>query len=56
MMKKRRDDLADFYKKSGRMPSFSELGTMWGLRSKNAVFKTIPIPPRSAELLPYPIK
>lgn len=41
MIKKRIDDLADFHKKSGRMPSFSELGKLWGLRSKNAVFKAI---------------
>ena len=41
MMKKRRDDLADFYKKNGRMPSFSELGSLWGLKSKNAVSKAV---------------
>lgn len=41
MIKKRIDDLADFNKKSGRMPSYSELGNLWGLKSKNAVFKTI---------------
>lgn len=41
MLKKRIDDIADFHKKNGRMPSYSELSNIWGLRSKNAVFKTI---------------
>lgn len=33
--------LADFYGQNGRMPSFSELGDLWGLKSKNAVSKVI---------------
>jgi repressor LexA len=41
MMEKRKEDLADFYKRSGRMPSFSELASLWGLKSKNAVFKAV---------------
>lgn len=41
MMKKRKEDLADFYRNSGRMPSFSELGSLWGLKSKNSVFKAV---------------
>ena len=34
-------DIAQFYKKNGRMPSFSEIGEMTGLQSKNAVFKLV---------------
>ncbi len=30
-----------FYKEKGRMPSFSEIGEITGLRSKNAVFKVV---------------
>lgn len=33
--------MRDFYRDSGRMPSFSELGSLWGLRSKNAVSKAV---------------
>jgi len=33
--------VADFYASRGRMPSFSELGELWGLSSKNAVSKII---------------
>ena len=33
--------LADFYGQNGKMPSFSELGGLWGLRSKNAVSKVV---------------
>jgi len=33
--------LADFYSDRGRMPSFSELGVLWRLRSKNAVSKVV---------------
>jgi repressor LexA len=33
--------LADFYGQNGRMPSFSELGDLWGLKSKNAVSKVV---------------
>ena len=34
-------DIARFHAKTGRMPSFSELGELTGLRSKNAVFKLV---------------
>jgi repressor LexA len=34
-------EIAGFYRKRGRMPSFSEIGELTGLRSKNAVFKLI---------------
>jgi SOS regulatory protein LexA len=34
-------DISHFYYQKGRMPSFSEIGEMVGLRSKNAVFKLI---------------
>lgn len=34
-------DISRFYHKKGRMPSFSEIGEMAGLSSKNAVFKLI---------------
>ena len=34
-------DISHFYGQKGRMPSFSEIGEMVGLRSKNAVFKLI---------------
>ncbi len=33
--------IARFYNKNGRMPSFSEIAEMTGLRSKNAVFKLV---------------
>ncbi len=33
--------LTDFYGQNGRMPSFSELGDLWGLKSKNAVSKVV---------------
>lgn len=33
--------LTGFYREQGRMPSFSELGVLWGLKSKNAVFKMV---------------
>ncbi len=33
--------LAQFYHQKGRMPSFSELGEMTGLKSKNAVSKLV---------------
>jgi len=32
-------EITSFYHKKGRMPSFSEIGKITGLRSKNAVFK-----------------
>jgi repressor LexA len=34
-------DISLFYSEKGRMPSFSEIGEMVGLRSKNAVFKLV---------------
>lgn len=34
-------DIAVFFGKSGRMPTFSEIGTITGLRSKNAVSKLV---------------
>ena len=34
-------DISHFYYQKGRMPSFSEIAEMVGLRSKNAVFKLI---------------
>ncbi len=33
--------LADFYREKGRMPSFSEMGRLWGLSSKNAVSRAV---------------
>jgi len=33
--------LKNFYQTTGRMPSFSELGGLWGLKSKNAVSKIV---------------
>ena len=40
-LKSRVRDIAKFYKKSGRMPSFSEIGEITGLQSKNAVSKLV---------------
>ncbi len=40
-LRSRIGDITRFYKQSGRMPSFSEIGEMTGLRSKNAVFKLV---------------
>jgi repressor LexA len=34
-------EIARFYHKNSRMPSFSEIGELCGLRSKNAVFKLV---------------
>jgi repressor LexA len=34
-------EISRFYHQKGRMPSFSEIGEMTGLQSKNAVFKLI---------------
>lgn len=40
-LRSRIGDISRFYRLSGRMPSFSEIGEMTGLRSKNAVFKLV---------------
>ncbi len=40
-MQSRIREITQFYRKTGRMPSFSEIGEMTGLRSKNAVFKLV---------------
>src|SRR4030067_750314 len=40
-LKARVNAIARFYKQQGRMPSFSEIGEMLGLRSKNAVSKFV---------------
>jgi repressor LexA len=40
-LKSRIRDISHFYHQSGRMPSFSEIGDLVGLRSKNAVFKLV---------------
>lgn len=34
-------DISDFYHSNGRMPSFSEIGELLGLKSKNAVYKLV---------------
>jgi repressor LexA len=34
-------DISHFYRQQGRMPSFSEIGEIVNLRSKNAVFKLV---------------
>jgi repressor LexA len=34
-------DISLFFRQKGRMPSFSEIGEMVGIRSKNAVFKLV---------------
>ncbi len=40
-LKSRVRGIANFYKGSGRMPSFSEIGEITGLQSKNAVSKLV---------------
>lgn len=40
-LKARIRDIADFYHHKGRMPSFSEIGEMAGIKSKNAVYKLV---------------
>lgn len=40
-MRARITEINRFYRQRGRMPSFSEMGEMLGLRSKNAVFKLV---------------
>lgn len=41
MLRQRIEVIAHFYRQKGRMPSFSEIGELVGLRSKNAVFKLV---------------
>lgn len=41
MLKSRIEVISRFYERQGRMPSFSEIGKMLGMRSKNAVFKFV---------------
>lgn len=41
VLKTRISAIAGFYRREGRMPSFSEIGELLGLRSKNAVSKLI---------------
>ena len=40
-LKARIREIADFYHHKGRMPSFSEIGDMVGIKSKNAVYKLV---------------
>lgn len=40
-LKSRSDAISGFYHQTGRMPSFSEIGEILGLRSKNAVSKLV---------------
>jgi repressor LexA len=40
-LRSRISEIREFFRKSGRMPSYSEIGDLIGLRSKNAVFKFI---------------
>jgi len=40
-LKNRIRDIADFYHHKGRMPSFSEIGGIAGIKSKNAVYKLV---------------
>jgi len=40
-LRSRVSEIRAFYRKSGRMPSYSEVSDLTGLRSKNAVFKFI---------------
>lgn len=40
-LKSRIEAISDFYHQNGRMPSFSEMGEILGLRSKNAVSKLV---------------
>jgi SOS regulatory protein LexA len=40
-LRARAGKIAGFYRRSGRMPSYSEVGELVGLRSKNAVFKLV---------------
>ncbi len=40
-LKTRAKAVSDFYNEAGRMPTFSEIGKMLGLKSSNAVFKLV---------------
>src|SRR5208283_391341 len=40
-LKTRISEISRFYRERGRMPSFSELGELVGVRSKNAVYKLV---------------
>jgi repressor LexA len=40
-MRSRIREIQQFHRETGRMPSFSEIGGLTGLRSKNAVFKFV---------------
>jgi SOS regulatory protein LexA len=40
-LRSRLRDIKRFYKDTGRMPSYAEIGNLTGLKSKNAVFKFI---------------
>ncbi|OGH55934.1 MAG: repressor LexA [Candidatus Lindowbacteria bacterium RIFCSPLOWO2_12_FULL_62_27] len=39
--KERIEDISDFYCRNGRMPSYSEIGVLLGIKSKNAVSKVV---------------
>jgi repressor LexA len=41
MLQKRADTITSFSRTAGRMPTFSEIGALLGLRSKNAVAKLV---------------
>lgn len=40
-LRSRIEAISEFYRENGRMPSFSEIGEMLGLKSKNAVSKLV---------------
>jgi repressor LexA len=40
-LRARAREIGGFYRRAGRMPSYSEIGELVGLRSKNAVFKLV---------------
>ena len=40
-VRRRAEDISRFYLRAGRMPSFSEIGELAGLRSKNSVSKLV---------------
>jgi SOS regulatory protein LexA len=41
LLKGRIERISNFYQTKGRMPSFSEIGELTGIRSKNGVFKLV---------------